>query len=195
MTFRVGKAEASVTSLPRAHSLAFPLSRESRKLTTPTQPRGDRDVDRAEPPVQRQSVLAGAGIAGSLDLDDITSRGTRGSRYSPIGFGELMFHELLSGLALGIGRCRTQQRRDDDLAGHLGEAIERLPLDRRKMREARVLQDHAGTVSTQYLTHRALGLGLGRGKDYKVQPGITGQVCPLLAYTVRCEEARRDSAD
>jgi hypothetical protein len=24
---------------------------------------------------------------------------------------------------------------------------------------------------------------------------ITGQVCPLLAYTVRCEEARRDSAD
>jgi hypothetical protein len=33
MASRVGKAEASVTSLPRAHSLAFPLIRESRKLT------------------------------------------------------------------------------------------------------------------------------------------------------------------
>jgi hypothetical protein len=73
--------------------------------------------------------------------------------------------------------------------------MESLPLDRCEMTEARVLQGHAGTVSTQYLTHRALGLGLGRWKDYKVLPGITGQVCPLLAYTVRCEEARRDSAD
>jgi hypothetical protein len=33
MTSMVGKVEASVLSLPRAHSLAFPLSRESRKLT------------------------------------------------------------------------------------------------------------------------------------------------------------------
>jgi hypothetical protein len=85
-------------------------------------------------------VLAGTGIGGSLDFDDITSRETRGSRYSSIGFGELTFHELLGGLALCVGRSRTQQRRNDGLSGHLGEAMERLPLDRREMRGGRVLQ-------------------------------------------------------
>jgi len=36
----------------------------------------------------------------------------------------------------------------------------------------------------------SLGIGV-----HAVSLPVTGQVCPSLAYTVRCEEARRDSAD
>jgi hypothetical protein len=47
--------------------------------------------------------------------------------------------------------------------------------------------------------HRSAGakaILVRRWANVVVPPGIiTGQVCPLLAYTVRCEEARGDSAD
>ncbi|KAG7377020.1 hypothetical protein PHYPSEUDO_012274 [Phytophthora pseudosyringae] len=118
--------------------------------------------------------MADPRVCGGVDLDDIALRGTRGSFYSPIGFGELAFLELLGSLTLCLLRTRTQQRRDDGLACHHGEAMERFPLDPREVGKAFVLQGPAGAVGSQYSAHRTLGPGLGRWKDYEVLPVAVG---------------------
>jgi hypothetical protein len=58
MASNVGKAEASVTNLPRAHSLAFPLSRENRKL--PFADLASRSLETMEMSISRNHRSSGS---------------------------------------------------------------------------------------------------------------------------------------